>query len=75
MKTIGPCSAGRRAPAPRIDRRHDETYRRIRAECEARELARRQRETAAAASMRPELPEIAAAEPAELAELTTVCTT
>jgi hypothetical protein len=59
-------------PAPRIDRKHDPVYREIRAELEARELGRRQRETA---SKRQDLPAIAAAEPAELAELTTVCTT
>jgi hypothetical protein len=30
-----------RRPRPRIDREHDETYRRIRAECEASELLAR----------------------------------
>jgi hypothetical protein len=52
----------KRSPPPRIDRRHDETYHRIRAELEARELARRQRETAPATSTRPDLAEIPAAE-------------
>ena len=49
-------------PAKRIDRRHDETYRQIRADCEARELASRQRETAAAPREQPELAQICAAE-------------
>ncbi len=39
----------RRPPAPRINRKTDETYHRVRAELEARELARRERDRTARA--------------------------